>query len=152
MNAARTREVAIEAATRSGALLRDRVDSIREVRQKSGIVDIVTDVDVQSEQQISAIISSALQMVGGFGGMLSFEVTGGVDAAREVARRTRLFTLAESLGGVESLIELPALMTHASLPPERRAEIGIDDGLIRLSVGIEESEDLIADLEQALAS
>ena len=57
------------------------------------------------------------QMVGGFGGMLSFEVQGGVEAAREVARRTRLFTLAESLGGVESLIELPALMTHASLPP-----------------------------------
>ena len=90
------------------------------------------------------------QMVGGFGGMLSFEVQGGVDAAREVARRTRLFTLAESLGGVESLIELPALMTHASLPPARREEIGIDDGLIRLSVGIEEVEDLIADLAQAL--
>jgi cystathionine gamma-lyase len=90
------------------------------------------------------------QMVGGFGGMLSFEVQGGVDAAREVARRTRLFTLAESLGGVESLIELPALMTHASLPAERRKEIGIDDGLIRLSVGIEEVEDLIADVAQAL--
>jgi cystathionine beta-lyase/cystathionine gamma-synthase len=90
------------------------------------------------------------QMMGGFGGMLSFEVVGGVEAAREVARRTRLFTLAESLGGVESLIELPALMTHASLPPERRAEIGIDDGLIRLSVGIEEVEDLRADLAQAL--
>ena len=90
------------------------------------------------------------QMVGGFGGMLSFEVQGGVNAAREVARRTRLFTLAESLGGVESLIELPALMTHASLPAARRAEIGIDDGLIRLSVGIEEVEDLIADLAQAL--
>jgi cystathionine beta-lyase/cystathionine gamma-synthase len=90
------------------------------------------------------------QMVGGFGGMLSFEVDGGVDAAREVARKTRLFTLAESLGGVESLIELPALMTHASLPAERRADIGIDDGLIRLSVGIEEGEDLIADLTQAL--
>jgi cystathionine beta-lyase/cystathionine gamma-synthase len=90
------------------------------------------------------------QMVGGFGGMLSFEVTGGVDAAREVARRTRLFTLAESLGGVESLIELPALMTHASLPAERRSEVGIDDGLIRLSVGIEEAEDLIVDLQQAL--
>jgi cystathionine gamma-lyase len=92
------------------------------------------------------------QMVGGFGGMLSFEVQGGVDAAREVARCTRLFTLAESLGGVESLIELPALMTHASLPAERRADIGIDDGLIRLSVGIEEAEDLIADLDQALKS
>ena len=92
------------------------------------------------------------QMVGGFGGMLSFEVEGGVDAARQVARRTRLFTLAESLGGVESLIELPALMTHASLPAARRAEIGIDDGLIRLSVGIEEVDDLIDDLVQALES
>jgi len=91
------------------------------------------------------------QMVGGFGGMLSFEVQGGVSAAREVARRTRLFTLAESLGGVESLIELPALMTHASLPAERRAEVGIDDGLIRLSVGIEEADDLVADLAQALS-
>jgi cystathionine beta-lyase/cystathionine gamma-synthase len=90
------------------------------------------------------------QMVGGFGGMLSFEIQGGVEGAREVARRTRLFTLAESLGGVESLIELPALMTHASLPPERRSEVGIDDGLIRLSVGIEEADDLIADLRQAL--
>jgi cystathionine gamma-lyase len=92
------------------------------------------------------------QMVGGFGGMLSFEVQGGVEAAREVARRTRLFTLAESLGGVESLIELPALMTHASLPAERRLDIGIDDGLIRLSVGIEDAQDLIADLDQAISA
>ena len=92
------------------------------------------------------------QMVGGFGGMLSFEVQGGVEAAREVARRTRLFTLAESLGGVESLIELPALMTHASLPAERRLDIGIDDGLIRLSVGIEDAEDLIVDLDQAIGA
>ena len=68
-----------------------------------------------------------------------------------MARATRLFTLAESLGGVESLIELPALMTHASLPPEHRAATGIDDGLIRLSVGIEDGDDLVADLEQALA-
>ncbi|MBV9599133.1 MAG: cystathionine gamma-synthase [Chloroflexi bacterium] len=90
------------------------------------------------------------QMVGGFGGMLSFEVHGGVEAARVVGRRTRLFTLAESLGGVESLIELPALMTHASLPADRRAEVGIDDGLIRLSVGIEDGDDLVADLRQAL--
>src|SRR5438270_13773423 len=92
------------------------------------------------------------QMSGGFGGMLSFEVQGGVEAAREVARKTRLFTLAESLGGVESLIELPALMTHASLPAERREEIGIDDGLIRLSVGIEDAQDLIADLDQAISA
>jgi cystathionine gamma-lyase len=92
------------------------------------------------------------QMVGGYGGMLSFEVAGGVAAARAVARATRLFTLAESLGGVESLIELPALMTHASLPAERRGEVGMDEGLIRLSVGIEEADDLIADLDQALSS
>ncbi|HEX8968347.1 MAG TPA: cystathionine gamma-synthase [Chloroflexota bacterium] len=92
------------------------------------------------------------QMPGGFGGMLSFEVEGGVEAARDLARRTRLFTLAESLGGVESLIELPALMTHASLPAERRAEIGIDDGLIRLSVGIEDADDLIRDLSAALGA
>lgn len=90
------------------------------------------------------------QMVGGFGGMLSFEVDGGLQAARRVVRSTRLFTLAESLGGVESLIELPALMTHASLPPEQRAAVGIDDGLIRLSVGIEDAEDLLEDLDQAL--
>ena len=65
--------------------------------------------------------------------------------------RTRLFTLAESLGGVESLIEHPAIMTHASIPAETRARIGIADGLIRLSVGIKDAGDLIADLEQALA-
>ena len=64
--------------------------------------------------------------------------------------RCRLFTLAESLGGVESLIEHPALMTHASIPAEQRAAIGIEDGLVRLSVGIEHVDDLIADLEQAL--
>ena len=92
------------------------------------------------------------QMPGGFSGMLSFALAGGLPAAKEVVRRTRLFTLAESLGGVESLIELPAAMTHASLPPERRAEIGIADGLIRLSAGIEDCDDLIADLEQALAA
>ncbi len=90
------------------------------------------------------------QMPGGFGGMLSFEVCGGLNAARAVAESTRLFTLAESLGGVESLIELPALMTHASIPPKLRAAIGIRDGLIRLSVGIEDADDLEADLAQAL--
>jgi cystathionine beta-lyase/cystathionine gamma-synthase len=63
----------------------------------------------------------------------------------------RVFTLAESLGGVESLIEHPAIMTHASIPADRRAELGIDDGLIRLSVGIEDVRDLIDDLEQALS-
>jgi cystathionine gamma-lyase len=69
---------------------------------------------------------------------------------RRMLERTRLFTLAESLGGVESLIEHPAIMTHASIPAEARARIGIADSLIRLSVGVEAAEDLIADLDQAL--
>ncbi len=86
----------------------------------------------------------------GFGGMISFEVKGGLESARKLVQSTRLFFLAESLGGVESLIEHPAIMTHASLPPERRAALGISDGLIRLSVGIENLTDLRADLEQAL--
>ena len=72
--------------------------------------------------------------------------------SRRFLERCRLFALAESLGGVESLIEHPALMTHASIPAAKRAEIGIDDGLVRLSVGVEDVDDLIADLEQALAS
>ncbi|MCH2101072.1 MAG: PLP-dependent transferase [Planctomycetes bacterium] len=85
-----------------------------------------------------------------FGGMLGFEVVGGAELADQVVRNTKLFALAESLGGVESLIELPAPMTHASVPPKERAKIGISDGLVRLSVGIEDSEDLRADLETAL--
>ncbi len=86
----------------------------------------------------------------GFGGMISFEV-GSLDAAKAVLNHTKLCSLAESLGGVESMISLPALMTHASIPPEIQAQIGITQGLIRLSVGIEDVEDLIADLDQALA-
>jgi cystathionine gamma-lyase len=93
----------------------------------------------------------ARRQMRGFGGMVSFEVSSG-ELARLMVRRTRLFTLAESLGGVESLIELPGPMTHASVPPEVRAELGITDGLIRLSVGIEDAADLLADLEQALAA
>ena len=84
----------------------------------------------------------------GFSGMVSFVLNGDLDAATRFVKATRLFTLAESLGGVESLIELPAIMTHASIPPEVRAAIGIDDGLIRLSVGIEDLDDLRADLER----
>ena len=86
----------------------------------------------------------------GFGGMISFEV-GSLDAAKQVLNHTKLCSLAESLGGVESMISLPALMTHASIPPDIQAQIGITQGLIRLSVGIEDVEDLIADLDQALA-
>ncbi len=85
------------------------------------------------------------------GAMVSVIVDGGLTRAKRVLERCRLFTLAESLGGVESLIEHPGIMTHASIPAARRAELGIDDGLIRLSVGIEDVRDLIADLEQALA-
>jgi cystathionine gamma-lyase len=90
------------------------------------------------------------QMSGGFGGIVTAVLRGGLDAARRALERCRLFALAESLGGVESLIEHPALMTHASLPPQVRASLGISDGLVRLSVGIEDAEDLKADLSEAL--
>jgi cystathionine gamma-lyase len=84
------------------------------------------------------------------GGMVSAIVKGGEPAALRMLERCQIFTLAESLGGVESLIEHPAIMTHASIPAEVRKQIGISDALIRLSVGVEDCEDLIADLEQAL--
>jgi cystathionine gamma-lyase len=90
------------------------------------------------------------QMTGGFGGIISVEIDGGLEASRRFLERCSLFTLAESLGGVESLIEHPALMTHASLPAELRRSIGISDALVRLSVGIEAQGDLIEDLRQAL--
>ena len=85
-----------------------------------------------------------------FGGMISAELAGTLDDARRFLERCRLFALAESLGGVESLIEHPALMTHGSVPPEVRASLGIGDTLVRLSVGIEDPDDLIADLDAAL--
>lgn len=87
----------------------------------------------------------------GFGGMVAFE-TGSLDSARSVLENVKLFTLAESLGGVESLICHPASMTHAAVPFEKRQELGITEGLVRLSVGIEDIEDLIGDLDQALGS
>jgi len=94
----------------------------------------------------------AKKQMSGFGGMLSFELKGGgVEAANEFASSTKLFTLAESLGGVESLCEVPASMTHASIPAEIRRAQGLADGLVRLSVGIEHIDDLIADVNQALA-
>jgi len=93
----------------------------------------------------------ARRQMNGFGGIISLEIDGDLDRAKRVLERTQLFTLAESLGGVESLIEHPAIMTHASIPPEQRAAIGISDTLIRLSVGIEDCDDLISDLAQALA-
>jgi cystathionine beta-lyase/cystathionine gamma-synthase len=86
----------------------------------------------------------------GFGAMISFDL-GSLDAARKLLNHVKLCSLAESLGGVETLISHPALMTHVSMPPEVRQQIGITDGLVRISVGIEDVEDLVADLEQALA-
>jgi cystathionine gamma-lyase len=85
-----------------------------------------------------------------FGGMISISIKGGKDAAHKFMTRTKLFSLAESLGGVESLVCHPVTMTHASIPVEIRQARGIDDGLVRLSVGIEDVDDLRADLHQAL--
>ena len=85
-----------------------------------------------------------------YGGMVTAVLKGGLPASRRFLERCSLFTLAESLGGVESLIEHPAIMTHASLPEDVRAGLGIDDGLVRLSVGIESVDDLIAELKHAL--
>jgi len=83
-------------------------------------------------------------------GAASLDASKVLARARDFLAALRVFTCAESLGGVESLAEHPAIMTHASIPPERRKALGIDDGLVRLSVGIEHADDLIADLEQAL--
>ena len=86
-----------------------------------------------------------------FGGMISFILKGdSIDAVLDVISKTRIFKLAESLGGVESLIGHPAKMTHSSIPKEKREKIGVVDSLIRLSVGVEDIEDIIADLEQAI--
>jgi cystathionine beta-lyase/cystathionine gamma-synthase len=93
----------------------------------------------------------AARQMRGFGGMLCFELAAGLEAANTIASSTRLFTLAESLGGVESLIEIPASMTHASIPAETRRAQGLADGLVRLSVGVENVEDLRADLDQAFS-
>ncbi len=94
----------------------------------------------------------AKAQMSGFGGMIAFTIKGGLPAARRMLETVNVFTLAESLGGVESLIEHPAIMTHASVPEEKRLGLGIDDGLIRLSVGIESDADLLRDLDQALAA
>jgi len=94
-----------------------------------------------------ALAASQMQ---GFGGIVSVVPKGGFEAAKTMLERTHLFSLAESLGGVESLVNHPAIMTHASVPPENRARLGISDDLVRLSVGIEDLDDLIADLDEAL--
>jgi cystathionine gamma-lyase len=93
----------------------------------------------------------AKRQMSAFGGMISVELDRDLAGTKRFLERTQLFALAESLGGVESLIEHPALMTHGSIPPEQRAAIGISDSLVRLSCGIEDADDLIGDLDRALA-
>lgn len=92
----------------------------------------------------------AKKQMKGFGGMVSFELEGGLAAGSAFSSATTVFTLAESLGGVESLVEVPPIMTHASIPAEERRKAGLNDGLVRLSVGIEHIDDLLADVERAL--
>lgn len=114
---------------------------------------------LQEEEAVSKIFYPGLadhpghevhqSQAGGFGGMVSFTVES-EEKAREVVKNVRYFTLAESLGAVESLISVPPLMTHASIPRERRLELGIEDGLVRISVGLEDAEDLVEDLRSAL--
>ena len=93
----------------------------------------------------------AKRQMDGYGGMISILLKGGLDAARRFMERTELFTCAESLGGVESLVNHPAIMTHASIPPDRRAALGVTDNLVRLSVGVEDVADLRDDIDAALA-
>ena len=92
----------------------------------------------------------AKQQMSGFGGIVSIVLKGGFEAAKRFCEKTELFTLAESLGGVESLVNHPAVMTHASIPVARREKLGISDALVRLSVGVEDVGDLRGDLERAL--
>jgi len=114
----------------------------------------------ESHKEISEVIYPGLsnhpqhdlasKQMKGYGGIISMNIKGGLEKSKSFLERTKIFALAESLGGVESLIEHPALMTHASLPKDRREMIGISDGLVRLSVGLESLDDLIEDIEQAL--
>ena len=114
----------------------------------------------ESHKEISEVIYPGLtnhpqhdlasKQMNGFGGIISMNIKGGLEKSKSFLERTEIFALAESLGGVESLIEHPALMTHASLPKDRREMIGISDGLVRLSVGLESLDDWVEDIEQAL--
>ena len=114
----------------------------------------------ESHKEISEVIYPGLtnhpqhnlasKQMNGFGGIISMNIKGGLEKSKSFLERTEIFALAESLGGVESLIEHPALMTHASLPKDHREMIGISDGLVRLSVGLESLDDLVEDIEQAL--
>ncbi len=119
--------------------------AIAEWLQRHEKVDSVVYPGLKSHPQHDV----AAQQMSGFGGMITFFIKGDLEDARRFLERCQIFALAESLGGVESLIEHPAIMTHASVPADKRKEIGISDQLIRLSVGIESVDDLIADLDNA---
>ena len=123
------------------------VEIARWLEQHSGVASVLYP-GLESHPQHGL---AARQMTGG-GGIVTFFINGTIENARGFLEATRLFALAESLGGVESLVDHPAIMTHASVPEARRAELGISDQLIRLSVGIEATDDLIADLDTALAA
>ncbi|MEO0511914.1 MAG: cystathionine gamma-synthase [Planctomycetota bacterium] len=123
--------------------------AVAEWLEKHPKIDRVVYPGLESHPQ-HALAARQMHAGRGFGGMVTCFVKGGIDESRRFLERVRLFALAESLGGAESLIEHPAIMTHASVPPEQRARLGIDDSLVRLSVGIESADDLIADLERAL--
>ena len=117
------------------------------LRHRDGVLDVrYPGLDDHPQHDLAA------RQMSGFGGVVAFEVPGGLEAASAVLRRVRLFSLAESLGGVESLIGQPALMSHASMPAEVREARGIRDGLIRLSVGLEDLDDLREDLDHALGA
>jgi cystathionine gamma-lyase len=119
--------------------------AVAEFLQKNKFVEKVLYPGLASHPQHSL----AKEQMLGMGGMITFFIKGGIDNARKFLENVRIFALAESLGGVESLVDHPAIMTHASVPAETRKALGIDDSLIRLSVGIEDLDDLITDLENA---
>lgn len=118
----------------------------RWLEDRAGVAEVIYPGLISHPQHELA----ARQMAGGFGGMVSLRLEGDLDRTKRVLERVEVFTLAESLGGVESLVNHPAIMTHASVPKEVREAGGVTDTLIRLSVGVEEVDDLIADLDQAL--
>ncbi|MFN3696002.1 MAG: cystathionine gamma-synthase [Pseudobdellovibrio sp.] len=123
----------------------ENAQKIAEYLEKHPLVEKIIYPGLKSHPQHEL----AKQQMSGFGGMITFFIKGGMNAARKFLESVEIFALAESLGGVESLIEHPAIMTHASVPPEQRRALGIDDSLIRLSVGVEDLTDLLADLDQA---
>ena len=134
----KTLHVRMETHSRNAHALATRLEEHADVRRV-----VYPGLDSHPQHEV------AKRQMRGFGGMLSFEVAGDLARAERFVSATRVFTLAESLGGVESLIELPAAMTHASVPKDVRDDIGISDGLVRVSVGIEHIDDLMDDLLQA---